>query len=182
MIRIAALLGLCAVLTAFLLSMIWGHQQARNNGTEIILDMKPVDPRSLFRGHYVTITTPLNIIELDQYDGGNDFKVGDKVFVSLTKVEADQWQISSVNKQQPEAGTNFIQGRISNFIIRSKKFEPQIWVQYNIEAYFADKVSALALEKKISESKMRIILAVDENGIAVIRGLEIDGTRFIDKL
>ncbi|MBL4616161.1 MAG: GDYXXLXY domain-containing protein [Robiginitomaculum sp.] len=182
MIRSIALLGLCAVLTAFLLSMIWGHQQARNNGTEIILDMEPVDPRSLFRGHYVIIRTPLNIIELDQYYGDNDFKVGDKVFVSLTKVEADQWQISSVNKQQPEAGSNFIQGRVNHYRSSSKKWPQRIRVKYNIESYFADKVSALALEKKVSESKMRIILAVDENGKAVIRGLEIDGTRFIDEL
>ncbi|MCF6292385.1 MAG: GDYXXLXY domain-containing protein [Robiginitomaculum sp.] len=186
MIRIAALLGLCAVLTAFLLSMIWGHQQARNNGTEIILDMEPVDPRSLFRGHYVIIKTPLHEIHPSSVLGDDDFNKGDKIFVSLTRDENENFNITSITKQQPAEGSIFIQGRVWSYwkIVQGFAEQPnnRIKIQYNIESYFTDKVSALALEKKVEESKMRIILSVDENGKAVIRGLEIDGTRFIDEL
>lgn len=186
MIRIAAFLGLCAVLTAFLLSMIWGHQQARNNGTEIILDMEPVDPRSLFRGHYVIIKTPLHEIKLIDVLGGDDFNKGDKIFVSLTKGQSENFVISSITKQQPAEGAIFIQGRVWSYWKIIQDFtghsDKTINIQYNIESYFADKVSALALEKKVEESKMRIILAVDKNGKAVIRGLEIDDERFIDEL
>jgi len=189
MIRVAALLGLCAVLTAFLLSMIWGHQQARNNGAEIILDMEPVDPRSLFRGHYVIIRTPLNRIDTDDVPDHPPFKAGDKIFVSLapanetkpTEENKEKWIVTALSKHLPTDSDVFIQGRVSRNSERNDN-GTTYRIQYNIESYFADKVSALALEKKVEESKMRVILAVDENGKAVIRGLEIDGTRFIDEL
>lgn len=183
--RVFALLALCTAFTGFLLWMVWDHEQARNNGTEIVLDMRPVDPRSLFRGAYVIIDTPLNRIDINKVAGDKEFNKGDPIFVSLRKDQAGDWLPQSITKKQPQTDTISIQGRVK-YAVKSPKVEPKsksrwVRVQYNIESYFADQSGAKALEDKIKDSKMRVILSVDDNGNAVIRGLEIDGERFIDK-
>jgi len=179
--RALSLLALSAVLTGFLLWMVWDHERARSNGAELVLDMEPVDPRSLFRGYYVIIRTPLHRLNLNEYDSDNGFEKGDPVFVSLSTNQDGNWTPQAISKNQPQTDGMWIQGRVKG--VNKPKDETQwIRIQYNIESYFADKDSAKELEKKIEDSKMRIILSIDAKGNAVIRGLEIDGKRLIDRL
>ncbi len=225
--RALFVLVLCAVFTGFLLWMVVGHERARSNGDEVILDMEPVDPRSLFRGYYVIISTPLHRLAYKDIPAHKPFKKGDRIFVSFapatTKCTApcdanqpatnqsatpktiniqavdttvgtqepvleDQSLasqespliITALSHVKPAEGT-FLQGRVS-WASSSPENKTRYRVKYNIESYFADKSGAKMLEDKIEDSKMRIILSVDDKGNAVIRGLEIDGTRLIDKL
>ncbi len=192
--RALFVLVLCAVFTLFLLWMVVGHERARSNGDEVVLDMEPVDPRSLFRGYYVIINTPLHRITYKDAPAHKPFKKGDRIFVSFASAatqepvledqslasQENQLIITALSHVKPAEGT-FLQGRVS-WASSSPENEPRYRVKYNIESYFADKSGAKELEDKIEDSKMRIILSVDDKGNAVIRGLEIDGTRIIDKL
>ncbi len=189
MTRPVLLLALCGLLTAFLVWMALDHNHARNSGSEIILDMEPVDPRSLFRGHFVIIRTPLHDLDLLTLEGDDEFEDGDRVFVTLAQNPAGDWRAVSTGKTQPDATKTFLQGRVEDISVFSLDTddEPSINrrnldVQYKIESYFADKTSAKALERKLREAKMRVILSVAKDGQAVIRGIEIDGERHLDKL
>lgn len=193
--RPVLLLALTAALTAFLVFMVASHENARRSGTEIIVGMEPVDPRSLFRGHYVRIRSDLQSIDYADVKGETGFEKGDRVFVSITGNNDDGWQAASLSNTRPDTGT-FLQGRVQRVIYKytrtkaedgdteRKKTEKGIRVRYAVESYFAAKAEAKALETKMRDQdhKMRLILAVDKNGKAVIRGLEIDGERYIDKL
>jgi uncharacterized membrane-anchored protein len=176
--RSLSLLALCAVLTGFLVWMVWDHQHARTSGQEIILDMEPVDPRSLFRGHYVTIRTPLHQIEKTLSPRDLEVKKGDTIFVVLQQYDSgNHWVVIEVLNEKPkDVDAIYLQGRIR------WKSDESYSILYNFESYFADKTSAKALEKKVQDSKMRVILSVAPDGKAVIKGLEIDGVRFVDKL
>lgn len=180
MSRSLQLLVLCLALSGFLLWMVWDNQQARSRGTEIILDMQPIDPRSLFRGHYVIISTPLHQIEAKDFPNSPEFRKGQKIFIALTQETKGDWVASSLHKQKPAEEVVFIQGRIVRALGNANTLK--YWVSYNIESYFSDKKTALGLEKSVAENQMRVILSVDKNGKAVIRGLEINGTRQIDRL
>ncbi|PHR62419.1 MAG: hypothetical protein COA47_04220 [Robiginitomaculum sp.] len=190
MTRPALLLALCGLLSSFLVWMVLDHNHARNSGTEIILDMEPVDPRSLFRGHFVIIRTPLHDLNLTNLEGDDDFEDGDRVYVTLAQNPNGDWLPVSTNKTKPDSTQTFLQGRVENLSVFSARTGDEyplidhrgLDVQYKIESYFADKASAKALERKVREAKMRVILSVTKDGQAVIRGIEINGERHLDKL
>lgn len=193
--RPALILILAAAMTAFLAFMVISHEHARNSGTEVILNMEPVDPRSLFRGHYVRIRTDLQTIDFADVKGETGFEKGDRIFVIITGNDENGWEASSLSTSRPNTGT-FLQGRVQRIRYKYEKVKSEngttqreklpkgVTVRYAVESYFASQAEAKALENKMRDRdhKMRLILAVDKHGKAVIRGLEIDDKRYIDKL
>ncbi len=169
------LILIALLMTAFLGFMVIDHEHRRRSGTEIILDMEPVDPRSLFRGHYVRVLTPLRRLDTTSLAGKNDFTKGQQIYVTLQSGENGSWSPVSLLTSAPKGKTVFIQGRV----LRPGK---RISVRYNIESYFADKKTAKRLEKQVREHKMRLIVSLGKDGRAVIKGIEIDGVRQLDTL
>ncbi|MGY6531715.1 GDYXXLXY domain-containing protein [Glycocaulis sp.] len=177
------LLIIAFAMSVFLTGMVITHASARAGGTEIRLDMEPVDPRDLLLGHYVVLDTPLHRLWLDELSGdtSHEWKSGDRLWVGLEAGETGSFQPVSVHTRQPEGLS--IQGRVfhagSGGIGRSG---PVMSVRYNLERYFASPEDALALEELRNESRLRLIVSVGSDGSAIIRGLEIDGEDHIDRL
>ena len=65
--------------------MVLNHANARAGGTEIRLEMEPVDPRDLLLGHYVELVTPLQRLDTSEFGdaGGHVFQRGDRIWVGL---------------------------------------------------------------------------------------------------
>jgi uncharacterized membrane-anchored protein len=53
-------------------------------------------------------------------------------------------------------------------------------LRYGIETYFVPEGTGRALEDKVREHKIDAIVAVGEDGTAVLKGLAIDGERHVD--
>ncbi len=182
------LLIVFAIMSGFLLFMAIDHEHRRNSGTEVVLDMEPVDPRSLFRGHYVRIRTSIHQLEPHALQGENDFTRGQTIYVSVAIQENGNWEPVAITHKQPGADTIFIKGIVKStytsqvFSETPRPDNLQINVQYNIESYFADEVSAKRLEAQVRDHKMRLILSVGGDGRAIIKGIEIDGQRQLDTL
>lgn len=193
------LLALAAAMTTFLAFMVISHEHARRSGTEVVLNMELVDPRSLFRGHFVRVQTDLQRINIKDVEGDTDFAKGDRVYITLKGNNDDGWTPASLSHGKP-SGT-LLQGRVRSVSKRpetsipengngskadtaSNRIPASIRIQYAVESYFASKPEAKALEAKTRDRKhkLRLILSVDKAGRPVIRGLEIDGNRYIDKL
>ncbi len=181
------LLVVFAIMSGFLLYMAMDHEHRRSTGTEVVLDMEPVDPRSLFRGHYVNVQTPLHQLEPDSLQGDDGFTRGQTIYVSLSQQEGGAWIPTKIT-HRPDTDAIFIKGIVQNEYIRTNfDNDPstdtiQIEVQYNIESYFADEASAKHLETQVSDHKMRLIISVGKDGRAIIKGIEIDGERQLDTL
>ena len=174
------LIVICAALSAFLVGMVMTHEQARKTGREVIVDMTPVDPRSLLRGYYVRIRTPLRTLNTAALAGDDAFSPGQTVYVGLKTDEKGAAIAQSITHARPDSGL-FIQGRVRRSwkgVLDGNELD----VRYNIESYFADEQAAKALQNQINAHKMRLILALGKEGKAVIRGLEIDGVRQLDSL
>ncbi len=166
---------IAVIMSAFLVFMAVDHEQRRQNGAEIILDMEPVDPRSLFRGHYVIIRTDLHRLNKDLPHDEITYKKGQTIYVSLKEGEQKNWIPVSYHHTRPKNDEYVIKGRI-------KHNRNTLRVVYNIESYFADKKNAKALENQVREHKMRLIVSLSKDGRAVIKGIEVDGKRQLDTL
>jgi len=166
---------IAAAMSAFLIYMVVHHENQRRDGQEIILSMEPIDPRSLFRGHYVRVQTPLSLLEPKNLQGDNSFERGQIIYVTIEPNQNGNWEAVSLSHQRPTSSQTFIKGRV-------KRAHKRLRVVYNIESYFADKASAKLLEKQLADHEMRLIIALGKDGNAVIKGIQIDGERQMDRL
>jgi uncharacterized membrane-anchored protein len=141
-------------------------------GREIVLDVVPVDPRSLFRGDYVILTYPAASIPRSKPDGSL-VRVGETVYVVLAQDGQSQWRQSRCLDQAPASvapneivlrGTVSDQWRAGNAQAR-----------FGIESYFVPEGDGRTIESDIGKKLVSVQVAVGRNGQAAIKGLLIDG-------
>ena len=106
-------------------------------GQPVVLPTEPVDPRSLFRGNYVSLNFQINRLDRDWFPEARKNQV---VFVSL-EPSGDIWRASGIFAEPPEDQT-FIRGRIRSV------YQDTLRLEYGIEALFMPKDEALAAEKE----------------------------------
>ncbi|MEM7427550.1 MAG: GDYXXLXY domain-containing protein [Pseudomonadota bacterium] len=173
--------------TAALAWMVYDRVSLLQTGTEIVLKTVPVDPRSLFRGHYVILNYEVSTLDLDGLDGGNTFRRGDKIDVFVRPDDAGNWTPVKVSTATgvPEVldGTVRLRGKV-RYCRRSKtqkKLCSEVAVRYGAEKYFVYKERALELERSRNKRRLRIILAVSDDGQAAVKGIEDNGRRIYNE-
>ena len=72
-----------ALLSAILAWIVWDRVQLLRTGTEIVLRTRPIDPRSLFRGHYVRLAYDIGVLKTDKVKTEGEFRRRDRIFVLL---------------------------------------------------------------------------------------------------
>lgn len=174
----AMIVAVAAIQTAILAYMIWDRATLLSDGREIVLDVTPVDPRSLFRGDYVILGYGnLSRIDLKTLKTEAGTK-GDTAYVTLRKDGAAAWQPVAVSASYPESVGKtdvVLRGKIE----RSGK--THVLVRYGIEAYFLPEGTGRKIERMIGEQKIQVVAAVDEAGRAAIKALIADGQRIYNE-
>jgi uncharacterized membrane-anchored protein len=134
-------------------------------GKEIKVKTIPVDPRSMFRGNYARLKYNLSEISVEQ--SSIKIRNGEVVYVSLLETENGLLEFSKASLTKPEAGT-FLRGRIQThrFNTNQKKYN----VKYGIEAFFAPKEKALALEKDLRDGSVAVLM-ISSGGKARIKNI-----------
>ncbi|MCK0153972.1 GDYXXLXY domain-containing protein [Alcanivorax sp. S6407] len=123
-------------------------------GEEIRLKTQPVDPRDLFRGNYARLNYPFSNLEAP------DFLPGDVIYLPLTR-EGNLWTAGEPDHHKPEQGL-FLRGRVS-----SSPWWGGSRLTFGIEALFAPKEKALALERQLREEAVAVV-RVAPNGRAAL--------------
>lgn len=211
MSRVVRLLLIAAAMTCGLAAMVALHANARAGGTEIVLEMEPVDPRDLLLGHYVQLATPLHRLDTRDFGmSGEGWQAGDTVFVKVEPDAQGSWQPAALYRATARPaltgnGAVLVRGRVRSAyqatdfedrqVIPQDGGEPYtipervegsehtvLSVVYNIERYYADQRTALELETMRNEDRLRLIVTVSGDGQAIIKGLEIDAERHLDTL
>ena len=152
------------------------------NGREIVLDVIPVDPRSLFRGDYVQLNyaisrLPVSLLQQAQEGAGER-----RVFVTLDRQKAgedEKWVAVAASTQRPALPDAEDKVVLSASMIGTPPI--QSWsqtfnVRYGIETYFVPEKKGEELEKQARTGAIKTIVAVDRNGNAAIKGLIVGGT------
>lgn len=167
--------------TLVLFGMIWERVDLLRSGRAIVLDVVPVDPRSLFRGDYVILRYPISRIDLGSVEGDKVFSKHDKIYVGLKQNEDATWQAFSVHADKPSVvgAVAYLKGRVTSAICPAGDADcTQVRVKYGLESYFVPEGKGKQLEQMISDRRLQVAARVSDDGDAAIEALAVDGTRF----
>lgn len=168
---IAAVALQFAVLSMEYLGSVWPLW----TGEEVRLQIAPVDPRSLFRGNYARLTYTVATVESKLFAGPKrTVRKGEVVYVFLEEAEDDVWHATRVQLEQPLSGL-FLRGRLTQTWPGT---EQPLRVRYGIEAWFAPKEKALAIEQAVrrrqgQEARAYAVVAVSRSGRAALARLDL---------
>lgn len=177
-------IGLILLLqTLALLAMVALKQWTLSTGREVLLETRPIDPRSLFRGDYVSLSYGIGQLRTPELEGDDQFAGQQEIFVVLAKGEK-YWQAVSLHREMPEVPADriVIRGRVQ--FIQEGVFHPdsgqrvsgrELRVLYGIESYFVPEGEGRALERSQPDEKPDILVAVDRFGNAGIKGVLVNG-------
>ncbi|MCF6199988.1 MAG: GDYXXLXY domain-containing protein [Hyphomicrobiaceae bacterium] len=166
-IGIKSLFGALATalfLTIMLGSMVWSRVSLLQDGKQIVLKTRPVDPRDFLRGYYVHLNYDISRISLDELAQPDElekkrpaFKRHSLIFVKLQRGDDGFWSPISLHRTKPtrESGNDhqpddiLIRGRVlygtcpgrANALTTCK-----VSIRYGIEKFFAQKKRARKLE------------------------------------
>lgn len=185
------LLAAGALLLIALISLVVVEARARAAGTEVILDMEPIDPRSLLSGHYVILgfahTLPPGaqcppIAELP-YDRRREG------WVALTR-RGERHVVTGAATSRAEAQ------RLGEIAVRGAAHcnpptpaaegapasDGAVRLDLSVDRYHADQDEAEAIEKAIrdrdsGEARVAAILSIARDGTPRTTGLVVDGKR-----
>ena len=212
MSRLVRLALVAAAMTVFLTGMLGWHLYKRATGTEIVLAVEGYDPRDVFLGHYSQIRTPLHRLDASRLAGRDDFERGDAIYVVLDRRHDGTVRPSALRAERPEDGLYALgrvetvhaaapepvqlAPADADATPAANREAARTWigVTYNIERYYASERVALALERRLrarpagpetngpETNRVRLIVSVPADGHLLIRGLELDGERWIDTI
>ncbi|MRI33035.1 hypothetical protein EOPP23_08570 [Endozoicomonas sp. OPT23] len=133
-------------------------------GSEIRLETKPVDPRSLFRGNYARLSYDINDVsdnDIKQSLNTYQLRQGEVVYRKLVKGDDGIYTKGSLVLKQPEEGI-FIRGRLD-------KSRSHHRIKYGIQAFFAPKEKALALERQLRDGAIAVIKVTRSGQAGLLR-------------
>ena len=143
-------------------------------GEEVVLEVVPVDPRDMFRGNYARLEYAISMVPaaLLDADEGRDpmsapavpLRRSERVYVSLSRSDDAFWRATGLSRVRPEEGV-FLRGRV----VRYNGYDYRL--RYGIEAWFAPKEDALALERDLVTGGVARI-RVAPGGRAALAALE----------
>ncbi|HSA84524.1 MAG TPA: GDYXXLXY domain-containing protein [Patescibacteria group bacterium] len=147
-------------------------------GTEVLLRVAPVDPRSPLRGDYATFQYDISQIPSYKVVTG-DVRNGDTVYVTLMK-SGRYWDVEYVLLEKPYNGNKiFLKGRVVSggssetaFTSYTYTGDSTITVVYGIEDYFIPEGTGQNVN--FFDKEAAVSVAVDENGNAVLKQVYVD--------
>ncbi len=167
------------ILTILLIAMVAHKQRILTSDTIVILQTKPIDPRSLFRGDYVRLKYNINELILDKLSGDKVFHVNDNIYVIL-QLSGRFWEAISIHKNRADISeklknTVLIQGVVKR--VKHHLSAVTLEVTYGIENYFVPEGEGLKLERPKPGDEVTLEIALAEDGQAVIKALLLNGVR-----
>lgn len=177
--RRSLLVLLAAVVVAaaqigFLFSMIAGRAAILRSGTEIVLEVRPIDPRDLLRGDYVVLGYNISSVPVALFaelPAEEDRRREKTVFVRLAPGEDGVWQALAARYDEPPA-QDLGEGEVD---IRGttrgtwRMGGQSIDVNYGIERFYVPEGEGRAIEQGLGERTFRMTVAVGRGGAAQIK-------------
>jgi uncharacterized membrane-anchored protein len=165
--------------------MIWDRTSLLANGREVVLEVIPVDPRSLFRGDYVILGYDISRYTLPP--GSTPPQRNAPFYVTLRKGTGDSWQaVAGATEAPAQVAPDevVIKGRVDYvpLPVPDQRQEPVVvGVHYGIESFFVPEGTGRELEKMVGDKKISALIAVGSDGQPAIKGLISEGKRVYDE-
>jgi uncharacterized membrane-anchored protein len=182
------LLFACAALIQVVLVSVMVYDRVRvlRQGDEVMLQTRPVDPRDLLRGDYVTLTYEITNLPAGALKDAPSQGRGTPVFVKLARKGDGFHEAVSVHAEPvPVAdGELVIRGRAiggASCGSTHRMFCEQLQIHYGIERYFVPQDEGKEIERSRNEGKVSVVAAVTPAGRAAIKRLLLGGKPVYDE-
>ncbi|MDA9522592.1 hypothetical protein XI06_20480 [Bradyrhizobium sp. CCBAU 11434] len=163
---------------ALLVLMVADRMQILREGREVTLQTRPLDPRDLLRGDYVTLGYDITQLPAGALAGQPSAERNPVVFVKLAPDAGGLYQAVSVHAA-PVAVTApeiLIRGRVTYSCgSNGRIFCDKLTIRYGLESYFVPEGEGKTLEQARNQQKLRVVAAVLPSGRAAIKRLLLDG-------
>lgn len=181
---ITGIAAAAVLLTGILGWMVVDRVRLLASGREIVLPIRPVDPRDLFKGDYARLGFDISLVDPQLMPAPAPLppnvvyerKPPRTVFVTLEQQADQSWKPVAVAERMPAATAAnqvVLKGRTESWDRRR--------VSYGIERYFVPEGTGGRIEELARTSKLAAIVAVDRRGNAAIKGLVTDGKRIYEE-
>ncbi|MFN4355056.1 GDYXXLXY domain-containing protein [Parvibaculum sp.] len=177
--------------SAFLGAMVWERVSLLRSPIVVTLETAPIDPRDLFRGHYVILNFAISQLALGDLDGDDEFERGKPVYVELAP-EGKLWKPVAAWREFREAGPGnaIMRGRVTNImqdVFAGDAMDGEegrrppcpdcgsAFVTYGIESYFVPEGEGRELEDSRNAGRITIDVALGRDGTPAIKQLRLDG-------
>ena len=180
------LVGLVILIqTAALLKIVRDRDRLIKDGREITMSVVPVDPRDLMRGDYVILNYSLSPLRTEEIPGANleGLSSGSVVYVTLAPGEGNRWKAVGASASPPEftiPENVLVKARVQTIWHDESTKRTEAHVRYGIESYFVPEGTGKAIENKIRSGKVEALVAIGRDGTAALKGIVVDGHRFVD--
>lgn len=180
LVAIAAVVALAQI--AMLGSMIWSRASILRSGTEIVLDVRPIDPRDLLRGDYVIVGYDISGLSRALFAGTmpQDYSGPHTIFVRLRAGENGSWEPVSARFADAAATVPAAGGEVD--LRGTVPFMPagqgELPVEYGIERFYLPEGEGREIEQGMGVRPFRMKVAVAADGRAQIKSFH-DGDLLI---
>jgi uncharacterized membrane-anchored protein len=176
--RTLAIGAVAALQLAALGFVVWERENRVRNGTDVVLEVVPVDPRSLFQGDYVILGYPISTLSMWY---GAEPKIGQDVYVTVVAGEGGTWRLGDwgydpLSASKPGGVT--LKGRIDRILTPAPTDGSgmgQVRVVYGLERFFVPEGKGLQLEQLVLDKKLSAIVSVWRDGSSTLKGLASEG-------
>lgn len=171
------LIGAVAAAQALVLGyMVWDRESLLATGRQISLDVRPVDPRSLFRGDYVILSYDISRIPAAMFPAAT--RIAERYAVRLRHQDG-AWKVVGVTRSLPHLETEneiVLAGHV-RYLPEKRDAESHVLMSYGIESFFVPEGAGRDIETAIGPGRVRADLSVATSGEAAIKALVVDGQR-----
>jgi uncharacterized membrane-anchored protein len=167
-------------------AMVFDRARVLREGSEVMLQTRPIDPRDFLRGDYVVLSYDISSVAAGALKDKPVPKKAASIYVKLAPKPDGFYQALSVHPEAvPIAGSEvLIGGRVTsgdNCGDARNLFCDKLQVKYGIERYFVPQGEGRELEKARNEGKVAVVVAVTPAGRAAIKRLLLDGKPVYDE-
>jgi uncharacterized membrane-anchored protein len=164
--------GLLALIQLALIAVpLADRLEVQFGGEEVILDLRPVDPRDLLRGDYVIVNLALTQVSREVPGTSGDFAEGEIIYAGLERKEDGAANVVKISRTRGDAGPVAMKGRIE-----SVSFDT-LSIDYDIDAFFLPEGEGLEIERLPAE-RVQIVVAIHPDGRSLPLRLLVDGKVF----
>jgi uncharacterized membrane-anchored protein len=166
--------------------MVADRVQILREGTEVLLQTRPVDPRDLLRGDYVVLGYDISQVPAGVLQNQPAASRHPLVHVKLAPNREGLYDAVSVHAE-PVAVTSpevLIKGRVAygaSCGSTRRSFCEKLQIRYNLESYFVPEGEGRKLEQARNQKKVTVVAAVLPSGRAAIKRLLLDGEAVYDE-
>lgn len=166
----ALFFGLIVVQVLVMVGMAAGRELTlRDDSRDVTLQTRPVDPRDLFRGDYAILRYEISTIDRSEVRVPAQVRDGDTVYVELVEDGGGTWSARSVALEPADGWRRFIRGSVE------REGGSAVQIDYGIEAFFVPE--GRGGEVQFADD-VKVVVALDTTGGAVIRHVIVDGERW----